>query len=371
MQVTAALLTEAPGKWELHSIELDSPRDHEVLVRLAATGLCHSDEHYATGDVPVGSLPFCGGHEGAGVVESVGPSVTDLEVGDHVVMSFIPGCGRCRWCASGMQNLCDFGAGLLTGLQLDGTHRMHLNGVGVGQMCMLGSFADHTVVPEWSCVKIDKEIPLGIAALLGCGVPTGWGSAVNGAQAAPGDVIIIMGVGGVGINAVQGASHAGATQIIAVDPVEMKQKAALRFGATDAVSSIDEAAELAKATTNGQGADATIVTVGVMKPEDAGAAFSSVRKGGTVVLTSSGNFMESHLPANFLELVMFQKRIQGCLYGMMSPSKDVPRLLGLWRSGQLKLEELVTTTYTHAEINQGFDDMNAGTNLRGVIEYAG
>jgi NDMA-dependent alcohol dehydrogenase len=369
MRAKAALLTRVPGKWEICDVEVDDPRDHEVLVRLVATGLCHSDEHFATGDMPVGTLPYCGGHEGAGVVEAVGPGVVGLSVGDHIVTSFIPACGRCRWCASGMQNLCDLGAQLLTGKQLDGTFRMHLDGVGVGQMGFVGTFAEYSVMPEWSCIKIDPDIPLKVAAILGCAVPTGWGSAVNAAEVVPGDVVVVAGTGGVGINSVQGASHAGASRVIAADPVQMKQKAALTLGATDAVGSIAEAAALARELTNGQGADSAIVTVGVLKPEHVGEAFSAVRKAGTLVLTSGGNVMEAGLPVGFTELVMFQKRIQGAVYGQMSPTKDVPRLLDMWRAGKLKLEELITTTYRLADINTAYEDMYAGLNLRGVIEF--
>jgi S-(hydroxymethyl)glutathione dehydrogenase/alcohol dehydrogenase len=207
------------------------------------------------------------------------------------------------------------------------------------------------------------------AALLGCGVPTGWGSAVNAAQVQPGQVIIVMGVGGIGINAVQGAAHAGATRLIAADPVPLKQEAALRLGATDAVSSIDEAADLARSLTNGQGADAAIVTVGVVSGEHIGQAFDSVRKGGTVVVTGVAPMDVAAIPISPFLLAMFQKRLQGCLYGMMSPATDVLRLLGMYEQGQLKLDELVSRTYRLEEINTGYDDMYAGTNIRGVIDY--
>jgi Zn-dependent alcohol dehydrogenase len=225
-------------------------------------------------------------------------------------------------------------------------------------------------MPEWSCIKIDNDIPLRTAALLGCGVPTGWGSAVNAAQVQPGQVVIVMGVGGIGINAVQGAAHAGAARVIAVDPVAMKREAALRLGATDAFSTIEEAADLARSLTNGQGADSTIVTVGVLSGEHVGQAFDSVRKAGTVVVTAVAPMALTSIPVSPFILAMFQKRLQGCLYGMMSPSSDVPKLLWMYRQGQLKLDELVTRTYKLDEINAGYDDMHAGTNIRGVIEFA-
>lgn len=369
MKTKAAVLREVPGKWEVSEVELDAPGKFEVLVEMVAAGLCHSDDHLATGDVPPDHLPFCGGHEGAGIVREVGEGVRDLRPGDHIVCSFIPGCGRCRWCASGMQSLCDTGALMSAGTQLDGTFRMHLDGEDVAQASFVSTFSEWTIMPEWGCVKIPDHVSLQSAALIGCGVPTGWGSAVNGAEVQPGDVVIVMGVGGIGINAVQGASHAGASRVIAVDPVKLKRDTALKVGATDAVEHIDEAAELARSITNGQGADSAIVTVGVLKSEYLGAAFSAIRKAGTMVVTSVGKSTDVGIPVNLFELSMYQKRIQGVLYGNLSPSKDIPRLLALYENGQLKLDELITRTYTLDEINTGYEDLHAGSNIRGVIDY--
>ena len=369
MQTRAAVLIEVPGKWEVVDVELDAPRDHEVLVRMVASGLCHSDDHFATGDITVGHLPFCGGHEAAGVVEAVGPGVQGLKVGDHIVTSFVPGCGRCRWCASGMQALCDLGASMLAGNQLDGTFRMHLDGQDVAQAGLVSAFAEYTVMPEWSAIKVPDDVPLEVAALLGCAVPTGWGSAVNAAQIRPGDVVIITGIGGIGISAVQGAKHAGASRIIAVDPVEFKRTSAIEFGATDAYPDHDEAVELARSLTDGQGADAEIICVGVIAAEHVAAAFSAIRKAGTVVVTAAGSEAPTPVPLGLLELTMFQKRIQGSIYGMMAPSKDVPRLLRLWQNGQLRLEEMLTRTYSLDEINQGYADMHAGANIRGALTF--
>lgn len=369
MKTKAALLFEQPGKWEVVEVDLDGPSEFEVLVQFAATGLCHSDDHCAKGDVGVAHLPYCGGHEGAGIVQEVGPGVRDLKVGDHIVTSFIPGCGRCRWCASGMQNLCDTGALMMTGSQLDGTFRKHFNGQDVAQASFVGTFSEFSVVPEWGCIKIPEHISLQTAALIGCGVPTGWGSAVNAANVQPGEIVIVMGVGGIGVNAVQGASHAGASRVIAVDPVKFKRDFALTMGATDVAETMDEAGELARSLTNGQGADSAIVTVGVLTGEHLGQAFSTIRKAGTLVVTAVANAAEVGIPVNLFELAMYQKRIQGVLYGMMSPSKDVPRLLAMYEQGQLKLDELVTRTYTLDEINLGYEDLHAGNNIRGVVHF--
>ena len=368
MRTRGAVVTQSPGKWEILDIDLDEPRQGELVVRMAASGLCHSDDHMCTGDLPPGVLPMAGGHEGSAVVAEVGPNTPGWEVGDHVVMSFLPGCGRCRWCASGMQNLCDMGANVLTGCRTDGSFRLSIDGRPIGQAAGISTFCEHSVVDVASCVKLDKDIPLDKAALVGCGVGTGWGSAVNAAETKPGHTIIVMGIGGIGINAVQGASHAGATHVIAVDPVNMKREVAQQMGATHAFASMDEAAEFARSVTDGQGADAAIVTTGVLKTEHVAQAFQSIRKAGTVVVTGIGNVEEEvRVPA--FELTLFQKRVQGALFGMSSPSRDIPWMLRMYQSGQLRLDELITTRYRLEDINQGYADMHAGKNMRGVIIY--
>lgn len=369
MKTRAALLMAQPGTWEVVEADLDEPSDHEVLVRMSASGLCHSDDHVAKGDGKVDHFPYCGGHEGAGVVQTVGSGVVGLRPGDHIVTSFVPGCGRCRWCASGRQNLCDNGALVVRGSQLDGTYRMHHEGRDVARSSLMGAFSEYSVLPEWSCVKIPSHVPLRAAAMLGCGVPTGWGSALNAAEVRPGDVVIVMGVGGVGINAVQGAAHAGASRIIGVDPVPFKRESALAFGATDSFAGMDEAADLARSLTNGQGADSAIVTVGILSGDHVAQAVDAVRKAGIVVVTAVAPSRVVGIPVNLLMLAMYQKRIQGCLYGAMSPSAAVPLLLTMYERGQLKLDELVSRTYSLDEINTGYDDLHAGKNLRGIIEF--
>ena len=369
MKTRSALMTQAPGQWEIHEVDLDEPRQGELLLDMVASGLCHSDDHLATGDLPAPMYPVAGGHEGAGVVAAVGPDTPGWAVGDHVVLSFLPGCGRCRWCASGMQNLCDMGATTLSGTREDGSYRMTLDGKPVSQMCGLATFSEQCLVSVASAVKVDRDIPLEKAVLTGCGVGTGWGSAVNSAEGKVGDTVIIMGVGGVGINAVQGAAHAGATNVIAVDPVAFKREKALEMGATHSFGSIEEADAFAKECTNGQGADSAIVTIGVVKPEHVAQAFAAIRKAGTVVVTGLGAATDMGIPVSLGELTLYQKRIQGSLFGASSPSWDIPRQLGLYRAGKLKLDELITETYSLDQINQGYADMHAGKNIRGVIVY--
>jgi S-(hydroxymethyl)glutathione dehydrogenase/alcohol dehydrogenase len=233
----------------------------------------------------------------------------------------------------------------------------------------VGTFSQYSVVPELCCIPIDKDIPLQTAALVGCGVPTGWGSAVNAGGVEPGNVVIVMGSGGLGINAVQGARHAGAVRIIAADPLPFRRSSALEFGATDAVETIEEAADLARSLSNGQGADVAVVTTSVLKGEHIAQAFDAVRKDGTVVATAVPGRAPSPIPLDLAQLSAYQKRIQGCLYGAWSPTEAVPALLDLYRAGHLKLDELITTRYKLDDINQGYEDMHAGKNIRGVIIY--
>jgi NDMA-dependent alcohol dehydrogenase len=364
-----AIMREAGRDWEVVDIEFDDPQQGELQVKLVASGMCHSDDHVKTGDIPVGIYPMIGGHEGAGVVEAVGPNTPGWEVGDHVVMSFLPGCGKCRWCASGMQNLCDLGATLLAGCRADGSFRARVDGVDVGQMCGISTFTERTVIDVSSAVKVAKHLPLDKACLVGCGVGTGWGSAVNSAEVKPGQTVIVMGIGGIGINAVQGASHAGATHVIAVDPVSMKREVAETVGATHTFADMAAATEFAQSVTNGQGADSAIVTTGVTTSEHILAAFQSIRKAGTVVVTGLGNLMESKVEVPAAELTLYQKRIQGSLFGASSPTRDIPWMLGMYESGKLRLDELVTSTYSLDDVNQGYVDMHAGKNIRGVIVY--
>jgi NDMA-dependent alcohol dehydrogenase len=371
MLTRGAVLREVPGVFEVVELEVDDPRQGEIRVRMVASGLCHSDDHHATGDMKVGMLPFAGGHEGAGVVEAVGPHTTGFAEGDHVVFSFLPSCGRCRWCATGHQNLCDLGASLATNARWDDptSFRLSLDSEPVGQMCGLSTFCEHTTVSVASAVRIDPWIPLEAACLTGCGVGTGWGAAQNSAEVRPGQVVIVMGVGGIGINAVQGAAHAGASAVIAVDPVAFKRESALTLGATHAVETIKEAAAIGRELTDGQGADASIVTVGVTTGAHVGAALRAVRKAGTCVVVGLGEARTRDGDIPLTELVLYQKRLQGSLFGASAPTADIPAQLRLYQQGALKLDELITTRYALDDIAQGFADMHAGRNIRGVVVF--
>ena len=370
MQTRGAVIRQAPGEYEVVDLELEDPRPGEIQVELAASGLCHSDDHMATGDLTAGIYPFAGGHEGAGVVTAVGLNTRGFREGDHVVLA-VPGCGHCTWCASGRQNLCQYGQYTLAGHRFDdpSSFRLSLDGQPVGQMCGISTFVATTTVDVMSAVKIDPSIPLDVASLVGCGVATGWGSAVISAGVSPGDTVIVMGIGGIGINAVQGAAHAGAMNVIAVDPVGFKRETAQAMGATHAVSSIEEAADLARSMTDGQGADSAIVTVGVTTGDHVAAAFAGVRKDGTVVVTGLGDHGAVGVPIPLSELTLFQKKLVGSLFGASSPGVSIPKLLGLYQAGALQLDELITTRYSLDDVAQGYRDMHAGTNIRGLIDY--
>ncbi|BBX00072.1 alcohol dehydrogenase [Mycolicibacterium moriokaense] len=368
MRMQAAVIWGEGKDWEIEHVDLDGPSAGEVLVSWETAGLCHSDEHVRLGDLP-SMVPTVGGHEGAGIVVEVGEGVTGLAPGDHVVASFLPACGRCRWCSTGHQNLCDLGAFLMAGAQPDGTFRRRVRGTNVGAMALLGAFAQYGTVLEASLIKIDDDIPLDRACLIGCGVTTGWGSAVHTADVRPGDTVVVVGVGGIGSGAVQGARIAGAENIVAVDIVAAKEKAARGFGATHFVPSMAEASELVADLTRGVMADSVLLTVGLLQGEQIAGALDLTRKGGATVVTAIGSIKESTVAMSLPLFTLFEKRLLGSLFGQANPRADIPRLLRLYRSGQLLLDESITQEYRLDEINTGYADMLAGRNIRGVLRH--
>jgi NDMA-dependent alcohol dehydrogenase len=368
MKTKAAVLWGIEQKWEVEEVELDGPKEDEVLVKLTATGLCHSDHHLVTGDLPA-PLPMVGGHEGAGLVVEVGSGVTAFAEGDHVVMSFLPACGRCAPCARGMSNLCDLGAFLFAGGLLDGTCRVHARGQDVNQFLVLGTFSEFTVVPTASVIKLDDTVQLDKAALLGCGVTTGYGSMVRTGEVKAGDTVAVMGIGGVGINAVQAAKIAGARNIIAIDPVEYKLTRAREFGATHVASTVEDALPLITDLTRGEKASVCVITADVGRGEYIAQALSLVGKRGRVVQTSITPALDMSVEMSLIDLMTFEKQVRGSLFGSSNPRSDIPALLALYDSGQLMLDELITREYALEDVNQGYDDMLSGQNLRGLIRY--
>jgi S-(hydroxymethyl)glutathione dehydrogenase/alcohol dehydrogenase len=370
MKTRAAVLWEEGGPWKVEDVEVDAPGPGEVVVSMRACGTCHSDDHVLHGEIPVLHYPFMGGHEGAGEVVEVGPGVTTVAVGDHVAFSFVPSCGRCRWCADGQSYLCDEGAKLFNvGMMSDDRIAHRIGDQAVARMVQLGAFTDTALLNEVSVVKVDRDLPWHAVALVSCGVATGYGSAVHRAGTRPGDTAVVVGVGGVGMSAVQGARIAGATTIIAIDPLASRREAAKTFGATHTFASMDEAMGPVGEITQGVMAERVIMTPGVMTGDLLDPGLNLTAKGGTCVVTGVANWAATDAKINLFMFAMSNKELKGTLYGSSNPRREIPYLLSLYRSGALKLDEMVTKTYPLEELNQAYQDMADGTILRGMLTF--
>lgn len=383
MKVKAAVVTELNGPWRSETIEIDEPRAHEVKVKMAFAGMCHSDEHLRTGDMAQDPgileflsgrntmFPIIGGHEGAGIVESVGDGVTALAPGDHVAVSFVPSCGKCEYCASGRQYICDLGASTLAGPMIsDGTWRHHLGDVNLNRMAQLGTFSEYIVVHEASLVRIEPWYDLRAAALISCGISTGFGSAVNRGGVKPGDTVAVIGCGGVGSGAIQGAVHAGARGVIAIDANQSKVDRALKIGATHGCTSVlDAAFTILPDLTWGKNCDVTIITVGVLTGELIEQARSITAKGGVIVATALAPYNQKTVELNLFLFSMFNQELRGTVFGSESPRVQIPRLLRLHSERKLTVDELITQEYTLDEVQRGYDDLESGRNLRGVVRF--
>lgn len=371
MKTKAAVLREVGADWQIEEIELDAPKAGEVLVKFEASGICHSNEHVRVGDTPL-DLPAIPCHEGAGYVQEVGEGVVSLKPGDPVVTVFVPSCGQCPMCATGHQNLCDLNADIGGGKQLsDGTARHHTaDGLDITIETRVGSGALHGVLHEAAVVKIPDDIPMNRACLFGCGVPTGWGSAIYaGGGVKPGETAVVVGIGGVGINAVQGAKLAGAEMIIAVDPVPWKLEQAMLFGATHVAASMEEAFSVVQEATWGRMANQVIMTMGLGEGWRMAQASALTAKRGRIIITNIHRGSEVDVTLSMVDLCVMEKQIHGSLYGSCNPRADIPKLISLYRNGLLNLDDVVTRTYPLEQINQGFQDMRDGKNLRGVLQY--
>ncbi len=370
MKTKGALIWEFNQPWSIEEIEIGDPQPGEVKVQMEASGMCHSDHHLVTGGIPMLGFPVLGGHEGAGIVTEVGAGVDSVAPGDHVVMSFIPSCGKCPSCQAGLRNLCDLGAGLLGGVAIaDGTHRITAKGQPVFPMTLLGTFSPYMVVHESSVVKIDPSIPFEVACLVGCGVTTGWGSATHTAQIKPGEDVAVVGVGGVGMAALQGAVNSGARNIFVIEPVEWKRDAALKFGATHVYEDINAALMGIAEATGGFMAKKVIVTVGELQGSDIENYMMITSKSGTCVVTAIGSMVDTNVTLNLAMLTLMQKNLQGTIFGGGNPYYDIPQLLSMYKAGRLNLDDMVTRQYRLEQINDGYQDMLEGKNIRGIIRY--
>lgn len=366
MRTRAAVLHRVGEPIRIETLDLEPPRAGEVLVKIAAAGVCHSDWHVASG-ATTHPLPVLLGHEGAGVVEAVGAGVMHLRPGSHVALNWAPSCGRCFYCLNGSPSLCEaYLAATWAGTMMDGTTRFSLDGQAVYQYCSLGCFSAWTVVPESCCVPLPETVPAPVAALIGCAVMTGVGAVLNTAQVHPGSSVAVFGAGGVGLSAVLGAVLAGASRIIVVDRAENKAAMARAFGATDFVPAGAEAVAAIHALTNGRGADYTVEAVGAPAVQEA--CFAAARPGGTVILAGLAPMGSStNLPGAII--TRQEKTVKGSYYGSAAPARDFPLLADLYLRGKLELDLLITRTYPLEAINEAYAQMLAGEVARSVILF--
>ena len=366
MQMQAAILTGPNTPFRIETVTLDPPQAGEVLVKIAASGVCRSDWRVAIGTAPK-PMPIIAGHEGAGLVEAVGPDVTRVQVGDHVALCWAPSCGDCFYCCNDKPNLCDSYRHLLaSGLQADGGSRIHWRGQPVHILAGLGSFAEYAVVRQESCLPVRRDLPLELVALVGCAVATGVGAAMFTADVRPGQSVAVFGAGGIGLNIIQGAKLCGAYPVIAVDINERKMEIARQFGATHCLFSDESSLAKIRALTAGRGADFAFEALGLPSLQER--AFEALRPGGVLTLVGTApDDSSTNLPGAII--TRMERVIRGSFYGSVNPPRDIPMLLDLYASGRLKLEELITRTYRLQQINEAYADMLSGALARGIIVF--
>ncbi|MFQ5667143.1 MAG: Zn-dependent alcohol dehydrogenase [Candidatus Binatia bacterium] len=348
----------------VEAVTLKAPREDEVVVKLIASGVCHSDLSVIQGKLPL-PPPVILGHEGAGVVEEVGKSVTDVQPGDHVVLSWVQNCGKCYYCTAGRYHLCD--AGVRAAMEGDEVV-FEKDGLGISRMAGVASFAERTVVRSTAAIKVPEDVPLDKACLVGCGVMTGVGAAINTAQIRPGQTVAVFGCGGVGLNVIQGATLSGASQVIAVDLVEQKLEWATEFGATDTLNGKDvtDVPDAIRGLTGGLGVDYAFEVIGA--PAVITQAFLSAKRGGKAVIVGVPGFgQEVTIPG--LMLPIEEKSLIGSLYGSANMRRDIPKLIDLYMRKKLKIDELISRRIKLDDINAAFDAMQGGEVARSVILY--
>jgi S-(hydroxymethyl)glutathione dehydrogenase/alcohol dehydrogenase len=355
----AAIFVEQDGDLVVEDVKAADPGPRDVVVRITASGVCHSDLSVINGTLPM-PPPAILGHEGTGIVEDVGAEVSRVKPGDRVIGSFIPACGVCWYCRNQQSNLCE-----QTYAVMATPRATRKDGTALPTMTGLGTFADVMTCDEISLVKVETDLPDEQLALIGCGVTTGVGAALNTAKVVPGSTVAVVGCGGVGQAVIQGAKIAGASRIIAIDPVELKRKTALTLGATDAVDPSDgNATAQVQALTGGRGADYAFEVIG--NPKTVQQAFDMARPGGACVVVGVPRFDQTiELPS--MPLVLSEKRVLGTVYGSAQVNRDFPRLIGLVEQGRLDLGDMVSRRMKLDDINDAFKAMQAGEVIRSVI----
>jgi Zn-dependent alcohol dehydrogenase len=364
--VRAALLTASGRPLEVvDDVDIEAPRAGEVVVRVSHCGVCHSDLSNADGTFP-SPVPVVLGHEAAGTVEEVGPGVTSLRPGDRVVLTPTPPCGRCPFCLRGRFSICVNSTAVFTGTFNDGTTRLSRQGATVYRGLGVGAFGELVITQESGAIKVDDDTPLEIACVIGCAIQTGVGAVLNTAQVEPGDTVLVLGLGGVGIAIVQGARIAGASRVIVSDPVSERRDAAAHFGATDAIDpTVDDVVARAHELT-GIGVDVAFEAVG--KAVLGQAAIWATRPGGTAVLVGAAPLGDAITIEPAVVFMASERRLVGSFLGSSNSPREIPRLLSLWRAGRLDLEGMITRRRPLVEVNEAFDDLRAARGLRTVLE---
>ncbi|MEY2570549.1 MAG: S-(hydroxymethyl)glutathione dehydrogenase / alcohol dehydrogenase [Acidimicrobiaceae bacterium] len=358
----AAVLRSIPGKLEIEDVSIDRPGPHEVLVRTAAAGLCHSDLHFMEGKYPC-PVPAVLGHESAGVVEAVGDQVSYVQPGDHVITCLSVYCGACEHCLTGHLSLCDRREA--TQRPADGPQRISQEGNPMYHFFDLSSFAEQMLVHEHALVKISKDMPLDRAALIGCGVTTGLGAVFNTARVEPGTTVAVVGCGGIGLNCIQGAAIAGAARVIAVDMVPAKLELAKQFGATDLVDASGGDAVQQVQALSGGGVHYAFEAIGLKATAEQ--AFAMLRRGGTATVIGMIPLGETvEIPGYEL---LYEKRLQGSNMGSNRFRVDMPRYIDLYLQGRLELDALVSQRIALEDVNEGFAAMKSGEVARSVIVF--
>jgi S-(hydroxymethyl)glutathione dehydrogenase/alcohol dehydrogenase len=366
MKTRAAVLHKINTPFSIETLELSPPQTGEVLVKVTAAGVCHSDWHLVTGDTEH-PLPVVPGHEGSGIIEAVGQGVTRVKPGDRVILNWAPNCGTCFYCLNDRPNLCStYNHAIWAGVMMDGTPRLSLNGKPVYHFAALACFAEYAVVPQECCIPMEADFPLDVAALIGCAVTTGVGAVLNTARVRPGSNVVVFGAGGVGLNIIMAAKLAGASRIITVDLAEAKLHMALEFGATHTLMADSNTNEAIRQLTQNRGADYAFEAIGLPAVQEQ--CLDAIRPGGMAVLVGvSPMGSGTNLPGAII--TRQEKTVTGSYYGTASPARDFKVYSDLFMQGKLDLKRLITQTYTLDEINQAYADMLSGTQARGVILF--
>tara|TARA_B100001179_G_scaffold154320_1_gene112478 strand:+ start:851 stop:1951 length:1101 start_codon:yes stop_codon:yes gene_type:complete len=366
MKTRAAILYDLNTTFKISEIDLQSPKENEVLVKMSAVGVCHSDWHLLTGDT-THALPLVPGHEGCGNVEEIGKNVTRVKKGDKIALNWAPNCGKCFYCNNARPSLCESYTDFIwNGYLMDGTTRMSINGKPLYHYCALSCLSEYAVVPEASCVKMPNEIPDDVVALIGCAVTTGVGSTLNTVQIKKDDTVAVLGAGGVGLSTIMGAAYAGASQIIAIDIVSGKEIIARKVGATDFLLSSQETIKQINSITNNCGVDYAFEAVGIPKLQEL--AFEIVRPGGTLIL-SGITPMGSKTNFSGAILTRQEKTVKGSYYGSSDTSRDFHKYADLFLAGKLPIDKMISRSYNLDQINEAYTDMLSSKGGRGIIRF--